>query len=569
MPSEVKTMKFLFYREISIDSKFTFHNFLKKGPRTFSILTLKSKDESYSRALGIRDPESKTLLKLFKKLKFARKVDLGSLHLVKPSPSFSAFLCIAKRISYVKVLSIYDCRRKQVNYEGLFTTWPKYLKHLKSLCFQIKIEQTGGFLSQSTSKIPKMILFPTDFLRFLPRFEEIKIVFPFFEHLSQMDRICQFEKYPTSIRKISLYHPGVYNPTIGHLKRLKSLETVLISAASLKLMRTTGNLISQVPTQLQALSLNLRGEFAGDDSIYTEIRRLVNLKKVKLELSSGSLQILESLEECLLECLSLRVHIQAGQDISFVKDLILKKRKSLKRLKLLIMKEQGHFEIVVALEELIKVIDNLPGLINLSFWLLASKLESNLESSLTFTKLLSKSIPLKKFQLKSNQESFSKTAFSRLLSSLQEISPQIEKLQIDVGKFEPSDDTEINLVLDFIRSLVNIQVLKFPSLCIPSKGFDKLIEVIYTLRDLKTLYFGQVSDEIPKLLVIQGVERILVKYGLRNFSCQFSPEFRKSFQENLKGSYCINRMNVRKKNPYLMTFPNVPISSPDIEEEIW
>jgi len=567
--SKRKVMRPLFYREISIDCKFTHQNFLKKGFQTFSSLVLKCQNAAYPREEGITDPKNTTLVKLFKKIKLTKKVDLSKLQILKPTPSLSAFLCIIKRISHVRAFSIYDHRGKETNFKGLFATCPRYMKQLKALDSQIKIQSAAGFLDQP-AKVPKEMLFQSDFLRFVPKFEEMKVIFPFYQYLQQMNRVLQFNKYPVSMRKFSLRHPncrpGALNVSIEHLKELRDLEIVLVSESSFELANSAYNIISKVPAQLQVLRVNFDQGFYIDAAINKAIKRLVYLKKVKLQLSSvgfaDNLQILENLKDCPLESLNLAIDFRIDQDILRVKELLSKKKNTLRRLKLSLIKKKGTFESVFSLTELVKAIDNLPQLTNFYFLLRVSKPE--LKSAFAFKNLFTKPIPLKKFQLISAHLSFSKAEFLDLLNPLQGISYQLEKLRIDIGEFKLESQTDSNLVCEFIRSLVNTRMLKLDNLIVSQQYFPKIIEAIMSLRRLTDVTIGQFF-EVPMKVLVSGIGKILERYGLRNFECRIMRSFKQSYEEYNP----INLRNIKRKNPYLQIYPGTLVSRLEPEDEIW
>jgi len=583
MESKRKSMKPLYYQKVIIDDKFTYHAFLKKGLRTFSSLALKTKDANYSRE-NPRDPKSTKLVRVFKKIKLTRRVDLRQLQILNPTPSFSAFLYIAKRMLYVKVLSIFDSRRKEIRYKGLFTTWPKYMKQLKSLCSEIRIQKAGGFFAYGPQMTLKKMTFPSDFLRFLPKLEEARVAFSFFQYCSQMDRVCQFKRYPVSLRRLSIQHPS-YNPAvlnvqIQHLKELRYLEIILFSASILELVESAYSLISQAPVKLQALNVNFGQDFEIDVSIDKAIRRLANLKKAKIQFSSvmfkDNLRILQSFEECPLESLNLKISILDDQEILQVRDLISKKKTTLKKLKLLIRNDKGRFENLSLLEKLINTIDDLPELTNLSFSLLVPYLQTDekeqlisLESSLNFVRLLSKPIPLRKFVLISSQFGFSKNRFLSLLKSLEGISSHLEKLQIDVGQYEPSNEMDTEKIINFIQSLAKIQVLKLDSLCVSKQNFLKIMGAIEALRNLTAVTIGRFSEEIPEGKFVESVGKILRKYGLRNFDTEISDRFRNSLDKISEGnSSCLDVGEIKKKNPYFL-YCSLPIKFPNDLEEVW
>ena len=473
-------------------------------------------------------------------------------------------------MSHVRMLSIYDHHGKNTKFKGLFASCPKYMKQLKSLDSQLKIQSSAGFFENSRETVPKKILFPSDFLKFLPRFEEIKLTFPFFQYSPQMNRIFQFKKYPVSMRRISLHNPNcrqtALTVSLEHLTGLRDLEIVLMPETNLDLAKSVYSLISKVPEELQVLKVNFDKELYINAEINAAIKRLVNLKKVKLQLSTerylDNLQILDNLIECPLESLNLELHFRMDQDTLRVKELISKKQNTLKKIKLTLIKRTGVFESVFCLTELVKAIDSLPQLTNFNFLLRVSKPE--LASVVTFKNLFTKPIPLKKFQLISNELKFPKTEFLHLLGSLQGISPHLEKLRIDVGKFQPESETESDKLYEFIRSLVNIRMLKLDSLSVPQQDLSGVIGAVLSLRNLTDLTIGQFF-EVPMRVLVWEIEKILGKYGLRKFETRIMLSYAQSSEKYPR----LNLINLKRKNPYLLNYPSKFVPSLGLSEETW
>ena len=291
------------------------------------------------------------------------------------------------------------------------------------------------------------------------------------------------------------------------------------------------------------------------------------------------MQIFQNFDECPLESLSVKVTIQNEQEILALKDLISKKKITLKRVKFWIIKEQGIFISRTLLEELSNVVDNLPQLTSFYFLLRASQPRViPLEYAFPFKKLFEKPIPLRKFQHISNQLSFS----LNILNSLQGVAGYLEKLQIDIGNYEPQSPTESDILCEFLRSLVNIQVLKLGSLRVSKQNFSKIIEAILSLRYLTDLTIGQFAEEIPQETLIKGVEKILGKYGFRNFEGSVvetpflnsgnrgsDPFVQLLFGQKREEIPHVDLTNIKRKNPYLQDYPKMLLSSRILHEENW
>jgi len=178
------------------------------------------------------------------------------------------------------------------------------------------------------------------------------------------------------------------------------------------------------------------------------------------------------------------------------------------------------------------------------------KKRSPQEINFNFKKLFSKEIPLKKFKFVTDQYCFSKTGFWDFLKGIS--SYQLEKLQINVGHhYKPSNAAEIDTILDFIRGLVNIRVLKLDSLDVPLQVFSTLIEAVLTLKGITKVYIGKVSEQVPQESFVRCIEQILSKYGLRAFNCRTPKDFVRACESKCKNRGFIKMRDIKRRNPYL------------------
>ena len=80
------------------------------------------------------------------------------------------------------------------------------------------------------------------------------------------------------------------------------------------------------------------------------------------------------------------------------------------------------------------------------------------------------------------------------------------------------------------------------------------------LKYLRTLVLGKVKESVTQIHYIQGVERILIKRGLRKFTCEPSQPLLANLN-NSKGPnrLGINILKVKEKNPFLINYSCGPI----------
>jgi len=335
-------------RELKIDSTLTCQRFLKRECYVIPKLAVKFKDTTISsEPLSLKSLRKAKLVKLFKRLKFTNKIDLSEVQASNPKFYSSEFLYIAKKLSNISDLSLYDYRERKTKYIGIMTSWPKYMKRLSSFSYEILMEGMDSYLSNPdpiavdvlVAQLSKQVSFPTDFLRYTPRLKTLKVNFPFFQHNPCLDRMWRFEKYPASLQRICFYQANCRtedlpnSSSLARFGKLRDLQIYPVNDSYTELTKSVRDLISQVTPQLEALSINFVEWFGIDSSVLSAFKRLVNLKRVKLRLSlfkhSNNLQILESLEDCPLEDFHLRVHIKSDADVDMITNFV-KKKKSLK-----------------------------------------------------------------------------------------------------------------------------------------------------------------------------------------------------------------------------------------------
>jgi len=554
----------LFSRERLVDSEFTYQNFRKNRYHILPKLSLKLEREENQISTK---PE---ILKVFKSSKFIKKLDLGQLEIRNRSLYLSAFLHIVKLTPTISFLSIYDVKTSKSHYKGTVTILPKYLKHLKSFHYQIDLEKP---LYHKGLASHKKIKFATDFLRYAQNLEEVKVAFPSIQGcIPDLDGLWRFESLPKSIKRLVFcnanYSERTWNTSFAHLKNLKNLE-MLQTNDMIMANEATCKLLLDINCQLEALTIYFVEDFKIDDSVCNAIKRLTKLKKVKFQVSlvkhSGNLnKILESLEDCPLKDLNLKVTFKSDQDMDLITNFLIKKN-DLETLKLRLVKEK--LEAPKNIIKLVEVIENLSKLKSLlvsaqAHHSLAKRTQILPERNLLFKKLFSKEIPLKKFRLILYQPGVTEKGFLTLLKALQTSCATLEKVQIDIGGFGTDNKEKIKTALEFISRLINIRSLKLESLNMISEWvLLGLIEAIKSLKYLRTLYIGEMSLEIGLVEMLNGCEKIFSKYGLQKFMFSYSFDLERSLYWKSEELPLISLKKIGRKNPSLREGPPAPIYS--------
>jgi len=559
-------MKPHFLRGILINSDYAYRSFIKKGFHILPKLTVKSNDRRAKQPLDFKTLKKAKLLKVIKKTKFVCKLDISNMLIGDKDFYFSASLYIAKRMSKILSLSIDDYMKYKAGYKGAVTLWPKFMKHLKSLEYQVGVEPMshtgiGYFLvgSADTTKIPKEIKFMTDFLQYMKKLEKVQINCPALGYSWYLDRLWRFEKYPGSIEKFSIYNAmcseNRVTASLAHLKKLKDLEIILKRLSPAELTKSVIDLITQV-LQIETLTFYFEKALNLDASVCESIKLLKNLKKIKFEICSieheNNLKVLQSLENCPLRSVNLKVFLRSYEEIMLIADF-LNKKKDIESLRLELL-TPGELEgSAENMKNLVRAIDNLENLSSFSLsvkphTIFEDKVELLSEADLLFPILLSKKIPMKKFKISLNQPRISKEGFLGLLGLLRNSSSTLERLGIDVGEYQPQDSTEIMAIVEFVKGLKNIRALKLKSLnvCLRQLLAD-LTEALYALKFLRRFKLGDLAGDINGIAFTSGVKMILMKHGLQKFDCERSSDHISAMHMDLS--------EIRKVNPSFIKGP--------------
>jgi len=193
------------------------------------------------------------------------------------------------------------------------------------------------------------------------------------------------------------------------------------------------------------------------------------------------------------------------------------------------------------------------------------------ELDLSFKNLFSKKVPVKKFKIALNQFRFSHEGLMNILNSLGKSSPGTEKITIDIAKYNIKTKQEISSMLNFISSLKNIRSLKLLGMGVTTKPFFlELVDAVCALKYLRIFYIGEVSAKVTQTTFVNGVEKVLLKYGMEKFICETSADFKKTLAKKTKASPPdIDLEQIRSKNPYLENTPPAPIYAPENRDITW
>ncbi len=99
-------------KQKSIDKKLSYHNFVKKGYRVIPEIEIVKNEHTI---FEIRKSEAFRLVKIFKTLKYVRKLDLDKMTLIPTSLYLPKIMYFAKRMSNASIIKINDIKPAPVN----------------------------------------------------------------------------------------------------------------------------------------------------------------------------------------------------------------------------------------------------------------------------------------------------------------------------------------------------------------------------------------------------------------------------------------------------------------------
>ena len=397
--AKLQKMKPLCFQEFRVHSNSSYRKLLNKGYHILSKLTIEMDDTDHSEIWKRKVLRKARLLRVFKNTKFVRNLDLSSSRLWNKRLYSPGLLYIAKRISNLSVLSVLDCINPKTECQGLFGFWPKYLKHLKSLDCTFSLQNHNHYwnyffydvnVPTDASKYPKLM---TDFLRYAGKLKNLEVNGPSVGTSPLLDNLWHLNKYPASIEKLSLgdvfCDKIIPKMSLAHFKGLRSFEIEFSRISSVELMKIVADLLSQA-TQLEVLAINFVNNFKIDSSVCVVMKKLIDLKKLKIFVSltqhPTNVEVLKSLEEIPLKEFDLDILTQTKRDLLPVIKF-LEKKKTLEVLRMIVWTEEisKTTEIV---QTLFKTIDNLPRLKSLD--LIAKSNTFNPKKSIFFSRTFCK-----------------------------------------------------------------------------------------------------------------------------------------------------------------------------------
>jgi len=324
-------------------------------------------------------------------------------------------------------------------------------------------------------------------------------------------------------------------------------------------------MLPPIASHLRSLSLSWSGtQIYNLKSASVAIKTLNHLTCLKLGLHCTETNHFETLFEAFSEHslihLALKPHVNSEAQLVSIA-AFLKKHQGLKSLNLKV-KCDRIFASLENVENILQEIDNLTFLKRLSVSIVSKTPEDHSYPELypIFNKIYTKSIPLESFKIKLKPLGISNENFLALIGSVKPLAPTLKKLKLHVGQYTP-DKSEFQTILDFLKTLKNIQSLQINSFTIPLRQFfrDFAEIILEEMPYIRTLILGEVKGTVTKPALFEIVKKLLQKRGIEEFDCGVSDNFRSSLAKVQKGCPKLNFEQIKNLNPSIIKYSLLPI----------
>jgi len=513
----------------------------------------------------------KTLSRIFKAIKYARKLDLRKLELVNGSISRSYAIDFTKRMHRAQIVLLQDKRLQKLNFQGVTESWVKYTKGADRFSYSLVMDPIEETSQKKLSKTAWKFL---RFLGYQPRLKDLALSFALpppdrpnygYRKPSAVQDLNLLQRCSKNIQRLSIQGICSINPIINSLNHFPNLKHLDLEFNSECPPETITCFIRLLPSHLQSLSLDWLDNFPSDMPF---LKHLTCLSKLKIK-SRGkytyfssrekAIQRFQPFSSCPIKDFSLEASISGQEEFDQIAKF-LKNTPDLERLKLK-LECSWYNHSISKLPDLLQIIDDLALLRSVSVSMTTDRSSSKTpEVIFAFPKLFNKPVPLESFKISVPPIKSSDNSFLELLEALRPLVANLKKLRIDIGDFGKDKKNEPETILSFIQSLENIQCLRLDSLKISKvKFFLELLEVVEKMPNLRTLTLGKVSETITKPKFLSLVERVLQKKGLEAFDCQVIKKFQNILEKEDKEHPFINIDKISKINRVLKVIPEIGI----------
>jgi len=361
---------------------------------------------------------------------------------------------------------------------------------------------------------PEEYMYP---LKYLPYCSNLKVLLlgnRFGYHCYK--KVSKSQQLPYTEIKNCLYDVDVPDSKSKSLKELTSVFYKYIPEIACFSQKNYFQFLEKLPN-LQEIYLKLDGTPKFN---FTKLFKSQNLQNVKLKVNlpyfENLPQILNSLKDSKITAFSLSAFgVEKKSLASLAK--FLKNSPQLQTLKLNLMSNPGESQTLVKdFSQISKEINQLKNLRHLKLSVNEHYEEPPVKN---FFKALFPLTTLETLHLSSNLLEYEK-AFPEIMTWLTNLSPRLSKLTLVIG--DPSTgQLSQNIALNFIRSLINVRVLKLPGLYADTNQIlNKIVDTVLDLKNLEVFCMGDIEEEeVTGLGFLIDISSLLDKKGLRRFSC--------------------------------------------------
>ena len=552
---------------IHIKSLYTYKDFLRKRPQPQHTSNFKFSWQT-SPSTEIPSSHTNALIKLRRSLtllKHIQAIDLRDVQVRTPPKCYPILESIFKKLSKTPTIQL-TRPEDETQFEIYFTKkWVRYLSKLGNISYKLA---SLRFPLQFQEGKDIQGLFK--YLKYCPKI--ISLAMTALGNGSQIsETFLKLKECPCSLKHLAIdslldreENPDFITIPFEHFARLESLKLALNLNFSYNFLAHNITQLSRL-SNLRELSINFMGEIIPGLGLgLNTLAQRKTLKKLSLIfhdnlfIGEKTLKDLQGFSQ--LTHLALRVYISDLKSLKLISECF-QNMKELEYLKLIIIKQHSFksTDNLQILCEEINLLENLRHL-KLSFELLGFSMQKETITSFiphlqkTFTKQAKlETLSFTCAQIDSAQ------ALLDLSSVLKDSRASLKKLKMN---FENGflDKQAQHSIINFIRNLENIRILKLPGIGIDSQNFlDQVVQGIALLKYLRAFEIGKISKEITKSGYLEAIEAILTKRGLRRFRCETSQLI---FESSVKGKGLVERSSQKAD---IMDFEKIVRRNPSLE----
>jgi len=548
-----------------IKNSIDYQEFFKKRFSHCRNLSVEYFDTNYYHDNQARQRMQQRLVRLLKKAKPIKSLDLHKCIVQYENIPDSTFIQIAKKTSRVKVLSVPDYAVSQELVKK-YALWLKYARRLTK--FEYIAPPCSEFPQGQSSSFEKTV--PKFFHELRrDRLKSLNITHKIPDE-KLGNSLLAFRQYPSTLRSLSFdwkNYSTDWKQTLNPLTSLSHMRDLTSLALS---FRNQADILYPMISSLESTSQLRRLKIEFFDILHNQnnqipfekLSELKNLNSLELKFDmwpNGLGAFLQKIETFPLSKFCLETAIVDESQLLWIK-MLLSRLGNLECLKLRISKEsafqskeciRGVMEKIASLRFLktLKVEFLVPGLTEKQ-----EDLEEIDEAFIpTLKNIFLRAHKLQKVSVRCNQVN-SRNVFMNIVSSASRIASKLQKLEINIGVFLPTEN-DFKQITDFAERLTNIEILKLMSISgSMSQPMQNFLNTVQGLKYLKEFEIYELKGNLNKKTFVSTIEKLLSKRGLEKFNCCLTRDAKETGIRRPKG-YQIDPKKILEKNPSLRSYP--------------